>query len=664
MKRDTGIFIISVLTVLVAIVSCGGPKKLQTVEKRQLSARLALSRSEMAEERRVIHSGNRDTIRVTDAEGKNELILMKAIKDDETGEMVANEVIDAAVITAKFRNVAERHGKVDLRFEVIVPPEMIDTKWQLVFYPDMFILEDSIRLEPVVITGEEFRKQQLRGYELYDKYLKSIITDSSAFVDWRNLNIWIARNIPDLYKYRYDTTFVDVDQFHSMFGPSEREAIEHYTFGRKKRYHERLWYERGEKFKKLVKVPINTKGVRLDTVLRDLDGNFVYQYTQSIKTRPKLRKVDVVLSGDIFEQDHHLYTMPRSEPLTFYVSSLSAFVDNTERYLTRVVERRAAANTACYVDFAQGRSDIDLSMGHNAEEMGRIRGNIVELLGNDTFEMDSIVIAASASPEGTTKSNGALAEKRAAAVAGYFDGFVKHYRDSVRRHGGFSLVVGADGKEKVVHQEVPSIAFASHSAGENWPMLSVLVDEDTVLTEADKRSYMRYLEIADVDAREIQMQREPYYAYLRSTLYPRLRTVKFNFFLHRKGMVKDTVHTTVLDSAYMQGVQYIRDREYEKALTILREYRDYNTAIAYVSLDYNASAMAILQELERTPQVNYMLALLYARNNDDQKAVQCYMDACRQERSYVFRGNLDPEIYVLIQRYGLNKQEEEDDLGY
>ena len=119
------------------------------------------------------------------------------------------------------------------------------------------------------------------------------------------------------------------------------------------------------------------------------------------------------------------------------------------------------------------------------------------------------------------------------------------------------------------------------------------------------------------------------------------------------------VHTTELDTLYMKGVEYLREREYEKALGCLREYRDYNTAIAYVSLDYNASAMAILQELERTPQVNYMLALLYARGGDEQKAVQCYMDACREERSYVFRGNLDPEIYVLIQRYGLNREDED-----
>ena len=147
---------------------------------------------------------------------------------------------------------------------------------------------------------------------------------------------------------------------------------------------------------------------------------------------------------------------------------------------------------------------------------------------------------------------------------------------------------------------------------------------------------------------------------MRENLYPRLRTVRFDFHLHRKGMVKDTVHTTELDTVYMAGVAALKDRDYERALTYLRDYKDYNTAIAYVSLDYNASAMAILQDLPRTPQVNYMLALLYARNEDDQNAVQCYMDACRGDHSYVFRGNLDPEIYVLIQRYGLNKQDDDD----
>ena len=36
-------------------------------------------------------------------------IVMNAIKDDQTGEMVAADVITASKVTARFRNVAERH---------------------------------------------------------------------------------------------------------------------------------------------------------------------------------------------------------------------------------------------------------------------------------------------------------------------------------------------------------------------------------------------------------------------------------------------------------------------------------------------------------------------------------------------------------------------------
>lgn len=665
MKKETVILLAGLFAVVTLLLfGCSTPTKIQRVRNDRMHASLALSRNEAAEERRVIRSGNRDTIRVRDASGEKELILMKAIKDEETGEMVANDVIDAAVITARFRNVAERHGRVDLRFEVLVPQEMVDSKWQLRFYPDMFILEDSIRLEPVLITGEQYRKAQLRGYELYERYLRSIIRDSSAFVDWRNLDIWVSRNVKELAKYKYSDELVevDVDNIESFLGPTVADAVRHYTLWTKKARNDYKWATRQRKFNELVKAPIITEGIRLDTVLRDVQGNFVYQYTQSIKTRPKLRKVDIVLSGEIYESAERLYTMPRSEPLTFYISSLSAFVDNTERYITKVTERRVGANATYNVDFAQGKHDVDPSLSNNREELGRIRSTILNLLDNKEFDLDSVTIAASASPEGSVPMNNSLSEKRAASVAAYFDRFIKHYRDSVARaeRGNFSIMLGDDGVERrqSALSDIPDIKFRSRSNGENWQMLTVLVDEDTTLTKDQKWSFVKNLETADLDVREAHLRTEPYYEYMKENLYPRLRTTRFDFFLSRKNMEKDTIMTTVLDSTYMQGVEYIRQREYEKALELLRDYQDYNTAIAYVSLDYNASAMAILQNLEKTPQVNYMLALLYARNNDDEKAVEHYLASCRQEHSYVFRGNLDPEIYVLIQRYGLNKEEE------
>lgn len=643
------------LLAALALAGCSPLSHVRQLREGQVTAQLILGQEEPLPELDLGKPLHRDTLVVKDPEG-NPVLIMKAVKD-ENGEMVATDVLEAARVTARFRNVAERHGKIDLKFDIVVPGKMQDSKWQLRFYPDMFVQEDSLRLESVYITGADYRKAQLRGYQQYDRFIRSIITDTTLFVDMRNLELFLKRNIPQLYQLKCDTTVVSDEQFLSHFGVSEQQAIDHYTDMFARRRNEYRKSRSGRMYAKYVKVPIEKEGLRLDTVLQSVNGDFIYQYTQTITTRPRLRKVDIVLSGDVYESDRRIYSMKRSSPLTFYISSLSAFTDETERYLTSIHERRASANTACYVDFAQGRSDIDLSLGNNRKEMGRIRDNITELLENRQFDLDSIVIAASASPEGALSANISLSQRRAAAVADFFDAYVRHYRDSLRRNS-FSVTVGEDGLQQTIRGQNGSIPFRSRSNGENWEMLSLLVDQDTLLSAQARTSYSRHLAVLDPDLRENALQREPYYTYLREKLYPRLRTVKFDFFLHRKGMIKDTVHTTELDTVYMKGVAALKERDYKQALEFLRPYRDYNTAIAYVSLDYNASAMDILKDLERTPQVNYMLAVVHARNGDDQAAVQCYLDACEADRSFVFRGNLDPEISALVKRYGLDKRDE------
>jgi len=627
MKTSVQLFLAIAATL--AVAACGASRKIDRIRTSEMSATLALSRDERDEERSII-SSKRDSIMVHD-DDLGELYVMHAVQ--ENGEMVVADVLDAAVISARFRNVAERNGKIDLRFEIIVPKDMQDSKWQLRFYPDLFVMEDSLRLESVIITGADYRKSQMRGYQQYERFLSTIISDTTRFIDLRNLEIFIQRNIPQVYKFKTDSSFVSDEEFRSYYGVTEQEAIDHYTNGFAIHMNQRRIAMREKMYAKYVKVPISIEGVRLDTVIRNLDGDFVYQYTQVISTRPKLRKVDVVLSGDIYESDKKLYSMEPTPPLTFYISSLSAFTNTDERYLTRVVERRAAANMTCNVDFRLGKFNVDPSLGSNEKELGRIRQGIVDLLQNEVFDLDSIVISASASPEGSVRNNYTLSQKRAAAVAGYFDTEMADYCDTL-----------------------PQLHFLSRSNGENWDMLSLLVDTDSIMSVKFKQSYMDFLEISNLDERERRMQKAPFYPYMKDNLYPRLRTVRFDFHMHRRGMLKDTLHTTELDTVYMRGVKALQERNYEEALSCLRDYRDFNTAIAFVSLDYNASAMAILQELERTPQVNYMMAILYARKGDDRKAVQCYLDACREEQSFVFRGNLDPEIYILIQRYGLNSQ--------
>lgn len=621
--------LISLTILLFAALACGPSKRLQTIRRERMGAVLSLSSRMPDEERSYVVRAARDTIRVTDALGTR-MYMMKAQRDSASGDMVASDVLDPVVVSARFRNVAERHGRVDLRFEITVPHQMLSKNWQLRFYPDLFVLGDSIRLEPVIVTGKDYRAGQLRGYQHYRRFLSSIITDSTRFVDMRNLEIFIERNIPELYQFRNDSTFLTDEQFRSALGVTGKEAADHYTLWWLRRRNERRIARKDEMFRKYVKVPIEGRGIRLDTVLTNTDGDFVYRYSHSIQTRPGLKRADVVLSGEIWESDVCRYAMNRTEPLTFYISSLSAFADDSERFLTRIIERRAEANDACYIAFKQGDDRLDTALGNNASEMERIRIHMEELLENEKFDVDSIVISAHASPEGKLRSNEALTRRRAASVAAHYAAFAGD-----------------------------SITFRSHSLGENWDLLSFLVDSDSTLTEADKYSYLQHLEIADSDRRENALSEEPYYPYLRKNLYPLLRTVRFDFFLHRKGMIKDTVHTTEPDTLYRKGVELLKERDYKGALACLRDYRDFNTAVACVALDYNASAMAILQEQEKTPPVNYMLALLYARSGDDEKAVRHYLAACNADASFVFRGNLDPEINVLIQRYGLHDENDQ-----
>ena len=652
MKRIFDIFLAIALLIMVA--SCASQHKMKALQSGAYRPSLTLAREqEYIPDIRKDLKAQRDTFVIKD--GDKEIIIMKAIKDED-GEMVAHDVLDAAVVTARFRNVAERNGRVDIEFQVIVPQNMQDSKWQLRFHPQMYIMQDTLDLDPVIITGAEYRKAQLKGYQQYEKFLSTIVTNPDEFVNWWALELFIERNMPQLYAFKSDSTYVSDEQFASAYGVTEKEAIEHYTDKLAREVNSRRMARREKMYRRYVKVPIVNDGLRLDTVIQTLNGDFIYRYVQPIKTRPKLRKVDVVLTGDIYESDTKIYDIPMSDPLTFYISSLSAFVDNREKYLTKVIERRVEENTACYIEFASGSFEVDEKMGNNPEEIGRIKENLVSLIQNEKFDLDSIVVTSSASPEGFVTFNDKLSQKRSEGISDYFSKWMTHYQDSLERERGFAV----DEEGNIIIEKRTHIPMMGRSSGENWNMLDRLVEKDTVMTEDEKKSYIGSAEIKDIDQRERSLQRLGCYRHMREKLYPHLRTVRFDFHLHRKGMVKDTVHTTVLDSTYMNGVQAIRDRDYETALTLLRLYNDYNTAIAYLCMDYNASALQILESLEKTAQVNYMLAVLYSRKGDEQKAVEHYVRSCSLDPSYVHRGNLDPEISVLIRRYGLNAQPEDD----
>ena len=606
-----------------AVAACTHIGKIDLLRSGSASATITLPDERPAPEFDNIEQALSDTLRVKDVQG-NELLLMKAVKD-ENGEMVAHDEIRAAVVSARFRNVAERDGKVDIAFDVTVPSAMTDSDWMLRFKPFLNTPDGVRELENVQVTGARYRKRQLKGYERYRKFLSSIITDSTKLIDMRQLEIFLKRNLPQIYKFRQDSTEVSEGEFLSAYGVSEQEAVRHYTWGFLVRRNKRRIEMKDKMRERYIKMPIGMEGLRIDTVITDGSGDIIYRYIQTIEVSSRMKKVSVVLSGEVYRDDQLLLEIPGSKPLDFYISSLSTLADDSPHYVSTVVYRNAEANTACYIDFAPGSSEVVPARENNSDEIGRIKHNLTELLENETYLMDSIVVLASCSPEGSYRTNTGLAAARAEAVKKYF-------RDFVGRN---------------------SISFKTASQPENWPMLDNLVERDSLLTAADKADYLKLAGMKDPDDREAAMKAKPYYTHLRSTLYPRLRIVKFNFYLHRKGMIKDTVHTTVPDTVYASGVAAIKDRDYKTAIKLLRPYKDYNTAVAYCSAGYNASAREILESLHKSDKVLYMLAIIYSRTGKKQEAIQSYIDACRLNPSLINRGNLDPEISSLVREYHL-----------
>ena len=625
-----------IMVIFFAVISsCGTQKKIKYLQKEMKSAEIALpEKNEVMELSFEDNTSDSDTLRITDLQG-NPIILMKAVQDEESGEMVATQKLEAAVVTARFRNIAERNGEVGLEFDIIVPKSIQDEKWQVRFTPHFIILGDTLQMEDFVITGKQYRINQLNGYEKYNKYLSSIITDPNDLVYMNLLNIFVERN----------PRFQDI---------SYTQIYNYYTKKALTKINERKKKNRWKKYDKFIKDPIVVTGIKRDSVTNG-DDVIIYRYLQTIATKPKLRKVEMAVEGKIYMEGRQLYAMPISKPLTFYISSLSSFTEEKTMYIQKIIERKAEANSAAYITFPTGKEIISDTLGNNKEEIQRITENIREILLNKEFDLDSIVITASCSPEGTYLSNVMLSQKRAESINNYFSNWIREYKKEDIKEKVLTINAGLTDEEKTEISNTnksEELTMITRSKGEEWDRLHKLIESDTLLKERDY--LLKCFSIKDLDKRELSLMKSSDYPYIRRALYPMLRVVKFDFHLHRKGMVKDTVHTTEIDTVYQSGIKALQDRDYEKAILLLRPYSDFNTALAYSSLDYNSSALSILETLPQNAKRDYMLAVIYSRQGKEKKAVKHYLYSVEQDPSMIHRGNLDPEISVLIRKYNIN----------
>ena len=562
---------------------------------------------------------------VDSAEVSGGPVIMNAIRDSGTGEMTATDIIAASRIVARFRNVAERLGRITLTFDVIVPEALISSDFQLRISPVIEAKDSEYPLDPIFITGKNYRRKQLRGYERYRNFLESIVTDSSAFIRIELLETFLKRHFPETFAMKNDSSIVPEPMAENLFGVNQAEALSHYTMRVRKRRNAMKMESRDRMFGKYVRAPF-VGGAVLDTVMSAGSGSLMYRYTHEMQSSPGLRKVYVGLEGSVFRNGEKVDEMPAPESLTFYISSLSSLADDTPRYVFKVVERVVTDNTNAFLDFGPGSAEIDTLSEGNAAELKRIRKCFDDIYSRKDLVLDSIVVTASCSPEGSWTYNRRLAESRAAAVKSYV-------LDNVR---------GLDDRY-----------VRSMSVPENWDRLSRMASNDSMICPESVEAILAAAVSEDRDEAERKFAALPEYRYLREKIYPRLRTVNFNFHMHRPGMQKDTVHTTEIDTVYMRGVAALKNLNYREAAAVLRPYGDYNSALAMASSGYDEYAFSILAAMEeRDARADYLYAILLSRRGDFGKAAAFYEKSMEKDPSLRHRANLDPEMSEVLRLRG------------
>ena len=375
-------------------------------------------------------------------------------------------------------------------------------------------------------------------------------------------------------------------------------------------------------FNRFVKFPY-PEDARLDSLIEGRSTVTCY-YSQAIKTDETSKKMLVTLQGQVLAVDDSAYSRPPSDTLSYVVSSMLSFVDTMPRYRIKVIDKFVTVEDRNYIQFFVGDTRVVDTLGDNRRQLDKITGLMRQIVEQQEFYVDTITLTAASSPEGDYRFNDRLSQGRAEALKRYL----------VRRYG----------------RSIDTMLTVRWVA-EDWTELTNRIRTDREIVNREAILELIAAE-KNPDRREqiIRLRFPQEYAYVRSVIYPQLRAVNFRYSLRRKGMVKDTIHTTELDTAYTRGVELLRKRKYAKALYVLNDYNDRNTVVAHLSLGHDERAMELLATMPKDAVTEYLRAIACSRLGRKEEGLRHFLEACRLDGRMEYRGNLDPEIAELLKQ--------------
>lgn len=592
MKRHV-LFISSVCGLLL-MVACNTAQRLGMAErKNQSSIRLPFK----FEQKDTATFKVPQFVTYEDGSG-NKNVIMTAERDSVSGnyELMGGQLGEITV-TAAAKSVAERNGKITLDFVVTVPENLMMRDWRMVIKPMLDNGGEVIPLDSLEITGIENYNFNLRRQRQLNRELNNVRRSEHALL---RRNQWA--------------------QFRQTGKESEGSVSAYGTQG-------------GGQGAINASADLSGKGMRLDTVM--VKGyDYVYFYSQTLQSGGLATRLKVWFDSYIVNCGDDVYPLASSDTVGFNISSFLQFMDRAPRYVRKTVYRKVTDKMTAQIQFKVGDNAVIDTLAQNKNELQKVRMKLQELAEGNEFVIDSLYIAAFASPEGAWSLNAELARKRGSSI-----------RDYLMAMDSYNVLPESE-------------CIIADAEAEDWQRLRGLIMASPYVVHAEQIANIIDTQ-KEADMRETQI-RTGYpvdYQYIREHLYPELRAVDFTFCLARRNMVEDVMFTDEIDTHYAEAVELMLQRKYKEAMPKLLEYRDMNTALCYMSLGYNKTAIKILDEQPLSADREYLKAILYAREGDIEKAVQLYMKSCEMDASKIMRGTLDPEIADIIKAYNLHADE-------
>jgi len=258
-----------------------------------------LSRKHIAPQLSQVRNKIVDTVSLSDikpvrVEHRGDSVFLVETQKVDGGQ-IASIKAETVKVVGGVKNIAERNGKVQIQFNIILPKCMMGSERNIVLFPILHKVfqthSDSIIFKPISIRGETMDiLQQREGWQM--------------------------------------------DLFYRRFNTSVNNA-----------------YNRFIRFPQL----FDTK---LDSIIQH-PHEIKYYYHKEMPSTMISKRMSLTVSGKVCSIDGSVYNIPSKDTIKYIVSSMLSFADYSTKYKTIIVDKYVNLSKRFNIKFAVGSYKIN-----------------------------------------------------------------------------------------------------------------------------------------------------------------------------------------------------------------------------------------------------------------------------------------------------------------